>query len=138
MGYPASVATVPRSEYDAFSEIYGVWTDTARAARVGLASSGTIHKDVDVWYDPECEVVHYVAAAESLRITCVEFEATQKGSMQSAQATLELRACHRVLRSAPFTRLVATAALSQLPSATSRERWVAFSFKVRPSERVGR
>ena len=56
---------------------------------LGLAWSGTIHKDVDVWYYPECEVVHYVAAAGSLRITCVEFEATQKDSMQSALATLD-------------------------------------------------
>jgi hypothetical protein len=57
--------------------------------RLGLAWSGTIHKDVDVWYYPECEVVHYVATTDSLRIACVEFEATQKDSMQSALATLD-------------------------------------------------
>ena len=31
------MATVPRSEYDTFSEIYGVWTDTAPAARANLS-----------------------------------------------------------------------------------------------------
>jgi SAM-dependent methyltransferase len=31
------VVTVPCSEYDAFSEIYSVWTDTARAARANLS-----------------------------------------------------------------------------------------------------
>ena len=57
--------------------------------RLGLAWSGTIYKDVNVWYYPECEVVHYVATTDSLRITCVEFEVTKKDSMPSALATLD-------------------------------------------------
>mgnify|MGYP006288383849 CR=1 FL=1 len=58
-------------------------------AQLGLAWSGTIHKDVEVWYYPECEVVRYDASTESRRITCVEFEAVQKDSIESALATLE-------------------------------------------------
>ena len=58
-------------------------------AHLGLTWSGTIHKDVEVWYYPECEVVLYEAATESTRITCVEFEALQKDSVEGALATLE-------------------------------------------------
>ena len=35
VGYPALV-TAPQSQYDAFSEIYGVWTDTAPSAQANL------------------------------------------------------------------------------------------------------
>jgi hypothetical protein len=56
---------------------------------LGLAWSGTIHKDVEVWYYPDCEVVYYTAATESLRIKCVEFEATGTRSFQNALATLD-------------------------------------------------
>ena len=57
--------------------------------RLGLVWNGTIHKDVEVWYYPECEVVRYEATTESRRITCVEFEALEKDSVDGALGTLE-------------------------------------------------
>ena len=51
--------------------------------------SGTILKDVEVWYYPECEIVRYEATTDSRRITCVEFEALQKDSLDGALATLD-------------------------------------------------
>lgn len=57
--------------------------------RLGVVWRGTIHKDVEVWYYPDCEVVRYEATTESRRITCVEFEALQKDSVDDALATLE-------------------------------------------------
>ena len=58
-------------------------------ARLGLVWSGTILKDVEVWYYPECEIVRYEATTDSRRITCVEFEALQKDSLDGALATLD-------------------------------------------------
>lgn len=57
--------------------------------RLGLVWNGTIHKDVEVWYYPECEVVRYEASTEARRITCVEFEALEKDSVEGALETLE-------------------------------------------------
>lgn len=51
--------------------------------------TGTVEKDLEVWYFPDCEVVHYVASAEGRSIRCVEFEATRKDSLQGALATVE-------------------------------------------------
>jgi len=58
-------------------------------ARLGVLWSGTVHKDVDVWYFADCEVVHYVASAGSRSIRCVEFEATRRDSLTEALAIVE-------------------------------------------------
>ena len=51
--------------------------------------TGTIVKELEVWYFADCEVVHYVASADRRTIRCVEFEATRKDSLESALATVE-------------------------------------------------
>jgi len=58
-------------------------------ARLGVLWSGTLHKDVDVWDFADCEVVHYVASADSLSVRCVEFEATRGNSLADALAIVE-------------------------------------------------
>lgn len=53
-------------------------------ARLGVQWSGTVQKDVDVWYFADCEVVHYRASAGARSIRCVEFEATRGDSLAEA------------------------------------------------------
>lgn len=50
---------------------------------------GTLHKTLEVWYFPDCEAVYYEAFTPSRSVRCVEFEATHKGSLGEALATLE-------------------------------------------------
>jgi hypothetical protein len=57
--------------------------------RLGVEWSGTVHKDVDVWYFPDSEVVCYQASTGSRSVRCVEFEAKGAGSMEAAMATLQ-------------------------------------------------
>ena len=45
---------------------------------LGLTWSGTIHKDVEVWYYPECEVVLYEAATESKKTAKAKPEAEEE------------------------------------------------------------
>jgi hypothetical protein len=47
---------------------------------------GTLHKSLEVWYFPGCEVVYYEAFTDSRSVRCVEFEATEKGSLDEALA----------------------------------------------------
>lgn len=54
----------------------------------GIVWSGTLWKDLEVWHFADCEVVHYVATAEVRDIHCVEFEATEKASLESALAVM--------------------------------------------------
>ena len=61
----------------------------AFVARMGVAWSGTLHKDLDVWYFPDCEVVYYQASTASRSVRCVEFEARRKDSLAEALATVE-------------------------------------------------
>ena len=61
----------------------------AFVAHLGVRWSGTVHKDVDVWYFADCEVVHYTASAGSRSIRCVEFEATRRTSLDEALAIVE-------------------------------------------------
>jgi hypothetical protein len=49
---------------------------------------GALWKDLDVWYFPDCEVVHYVATADGRRLACVEFEATGQSSVHDALAVV--------------------------------------------------
>lgn len=58
-------------------------------ARFGVRWSGTVQKDVEVWYFPDCEVVHYVASTDARTVRCIEFEATRKESVVDALAVLE-------------------------------------------------
>ncbi len=50
----------------------------AFVARMGVTWSGVVQKDLDVWYFPDCEVVHYVASSGSRTVRCVEFEARHR------------------------------------------------------------
>lgn len=54
----------------------------------GVIWSGTLWKDLEVWHFADCEVVHYVATADSRTIHCVEFEATEKASLEGALAVM--------------------------------------------------
>jgi hypothetical protein len=56
--------------------------------QLGVVWRGTLHKTIEVWHFEACEVVYYEAVADSVRVSCVEFEATRKGSLQDALATL--------------------------------------------------
>jgi hypothetical protein len=52
--------------------------------RLDVRWRGTLRKDLEVWYFPECEVVYYAAETEGRVIRCVEFEATRKASIGDA------------------------------------------------------
>lgn len=54
----------------------------------GVVWSGTLWKDLEVWHFADCEVVHYVATTDTREIHCVEFEATEKASLESALAVM--------------------------------------------------
>ena len=58
-------------------------------ARLGVRWSGTVQKDVDVWYFADCEVVHYLASTDARSVRCVEFEATRGHSLAEALAIVE-------------------------------------------------
>lgn len=58
-------------------------------AHMGVVWRGTLHKDVDVWYFSDCEVVCYRAWTEAMSIRCVEFEATRRASLAEALAIVE-------------------------------------------------
>ena len=52
--------------------------------QLGVVWRGTLHKALEVWYFPGCEIVYYEAFTETRTVRCVEFEATQKGSLDEA------------------------------------------------------
>jgi len=54
--------------------------------QLGVVWSGTLHKELEVWYFPDCEAVHYQASTSSHSVRCVEFEATRKDSLVEALA----------------------------------------------------
>ena len=56
---------------------------------LGVVWSGTLRKELEVWYFPDCEVVYYQASTASRSVRCVEFEARRKDSLQEALATVE-------------------------------------------------
>ncbi|MEQ1575463.1 MAG: CYTH domain-containing protein [Vicinamibacterales bacterium] len=58
-------------------------------ACLGISWRGTVHKDVEVWYFPDCEVVYYRAWTDSRSIRCVEFEARGGTSVAEALAIVE-------------------------------------------------
>lgn len=57
--------------------------------RLGVCWTGTIAKDIAVWYFDDCEVVHYRATAGAAAVCCVEFEATRRESLSDALAVIE-------------------------------------------------
>ena len=57
--------------------------------QLGVIWRGTLQKELEVWYFPDCEVVYYQASTSSRSVRCVEFEATRKDSLQDALATVE-------------------------------------------------
>ena len=57
--------------------------------RLGVVWSGSLHKELEVWYFPDCEVVYYQASTPSRSVRCVEFEARGKNSLEEALATVE-------------------------------------------------
>lgn len=61
----------------------------AFATRLGVAWSGALHKELDVWYFPDCEVVHYVATSGDRVARCVEFEAVRPASVAAALAVID-------------------------------------------------
>ena len=61
----------------------------AFVGRLGVRWSGTIAKDLTVWYFDDCEVMHYRASAGDIAVCCVEFEATRRDSLAGALAIVE-------------------------------------------------
>ena len=57
--------------------------------QLGVLWSGTLHKELEVWYFPDCEVVYYEASTASRAVRCVEFEATRKDSLDGALETVK-------------------------------------------------
>lgn len=57
--------------------------------RLGVTWRGALHKELEVWYFPDCEVVYYEAATPSRSVRCVEFEAKAPGSLAEALAAVE-------------------------------------------------
>ncbi|NBQ53617.1 MAG: hypothetical protein EBU49_08565, partial [Proteobacteria bacterium] len=52
--------------------------------------SGSIEKNIFVFYFDDCEVVHYSArSGDGKTVHCVEFEATKKASREEALATID-------------------------------------------------
>ncbi len=66
-------------------------------AQLGVRWSGSLRKDLSVWYFPDAEVVHYVASGGARTAHCVEFEATRKPSLAEALSTV-----HRYERATGF------------------------------------
>ena len=62
---------------------------TRFSASWASSGSGTLHKDLEVWDFPDCEVVHYQASTDRRSVRCVEFEATRKDSLDGGACDVE-------------------------------------------------
>ncbi|MEP7116102.1 MAG: hypothetical protein ABI880_00865 [Acidobacteriota bacterium] len=60
----------------------------AFVGRMGVAWSGEIRKHLEVWYFPDCEVVHYSASTGARVVRCVEFEAIDQAAVPDALAVI--------------------------------------------------
>lgn len=60
----------------------------AFATRMGVVWQGALLKTLDVWYFPDCEVVHYAAVTGERTVRCVEFEAIGQASVPAALAVI--------------------------------------------------
>lgn len=58
-------------------------------AAQGIVWQGTLWKELEVWHFDDCEVVHYVATTDGKTVSCVEFEATSKPTLDDALAVLK-------------------------------------------------
>ena len=67
--------------------------------QIGIIWSGSLRKQLRVWYFPDIEVVHYHASTDTRAVQCVEFEATHKPSLAAA-----LRTVHRYEQATGFDR----------------------------------
>ncbi len=56
--------------------------------QLGVIWRGSLKKELEVWYFPECEVVYYHASTPSRSVRCVEFEAKGQGSVAEALAVV--------------------------------------------------
>ncbi len=56
---------------------------------LGVVWSGSLRKELEVWYFPDCEVVYYQASTPSRSVRCVEFEARRQSSLEEALATVD-------------------------------------------------
>ena len=56
---------------------------------LGVVWRGSLRKELEVWYFPDCEVVYYQASTPSRSVRCVEFEARRQNSLAEALATVE-------------------------------------------------
>lgn len=54
----------------------------------GIIWHGTLSKELEVWHFDDCEVVHYIATTDTRTVSCVEFEATRKPSIDDALAVV--------------------------------------------------
>jgi hypothetical protein len=61
--------------------------------QLGVIWRGTLTKELEVWYFPDCEVVYYEASTATRSVRCVEFEATRKESLEDALAIVERFEC---------------------------------------------
>lgn len=57
--------------------------------RLGVIWRGALHKELEAWYFPDCEVVYYEAATPSRSVRVVEFEAKGRDSLEEALATVD-------------------------------------------------
>lgn len=55
---------------------------------MGILWSGVIEKKIDVFYFPDCEVVHYSASSGDRSVACIEFEAKDNVSEEAALETI--------------------------------------------------
>ena len=61
----------------------------AFVGRMGVEWAGEIRKHLDVWYFPDCEVVHYTASTGARAVRCVEFEAIGQASVAEALTVID-------------------------------------------------
>ena len=64
-------------------------TVDAFTERLGVVWTGDVRKHLDVWYFPDCEVVHYTASTGARAVRCVEFEAVGQASVAAALAVID-------------------------------------------------
>lgn len=58
-------------------------------AAQGIVWQGSLSKELEVWHFDDCEVVHYTATTDGRTVSCVEFEATRKPSLDDALAVVK-------------------------------------------------
>jgi hypothetical protein len=67
----------------------------------GIEWEGTLHKDIEVYYFPDCEIVHYRARTDDREVHVVEFEARGITDLQEARAILERYEQHTGFKGTP-------------------------------------